>query len=332
MTQMGDCRRLNPSQTSPSAPQGIPSGVFQRHTKSSSQLTALQREILQRIAAPAGSMLRPPRMLVVFAHPDDEVIALGARLERFTNARFLTLTDGAPPDGSDASHHGFQSLEQYRNARSAELGAALAHAGLPRTVAPLFASRVPDQAASLHLADLASALAAEIRAYAPEAVLTHPYEGGHPDHDACAFAVRSALYLGSEDAYDCTPLLLEAPFYHAGEDGSMRTGKFLFEADPGESIYCALSPQEQINKRARLACFASQQETLSQFISECECFRVAPEYNFAARPHRGPLLYERFPWGMTGDRFCALASEAHNSLFGKSGILSHPLPEPSAGK
>ena len=48
-------------------------------------------------------------------------------------------------------------------------------------------------------------------------VLTHAYEGGHPDHDAVAFAVSGGGAARGSDAADTT--VVEMPFYHAGPGG-----------------------------------------------------------------------------------------------------------------
>lgn len=273
-------------------------------------------EILERVAAPVGSLLRPPRLLVVLAHPDDEVIALGGRMERLAASRLITVTDGAPEDGADARDHGFASLNAYREARKREAMGALADAGLPADVVLPFAHRVPDQRASLHMEELARAIAKEIEDFSPEAVLTHPYEGGHPDHDACAFAAHKAVRLiAGGRRHSFIPVLVEAPFYHAGDDGSMVTGKFLFEEESLPLRVCDLSAQEAARKQARLRCFQSQAATLAQFGTAREMFRIAPDYDFLQPPHRGPLLYEQFPWGMRGGRFCGLAADAMKRLF-----------------
>ncbi len=276
-------------------------------------MTGEHRGLLATVGAAVGSELPMPRLLLVFAHPDDEVLAVGGRLEQMAASRFVTVTDGAPADGTDARHHGFADVDAYREARRREMLAALAHAGLGPEVVATFAAQVPDQGASFRMAELAQAVAGEIARFQPQAVLTHPYEGGHPDHDACAFAVHAAKALaGVPDDL----LILEAPFYHAGEDGSMRTGAFLEETDAGEGMTWELTPLERENKRARLTCFASQAETLAQFGVEREQIRVAPAYDFTRPPHAGQLLYERFPWGMTGERYRTLAAAACREMFG----------------
>ena len=294
--------------------------------------------VLDRLAAPAGSSLTLPRVLLVFAHPDDEVLAIGARLERLSASRLLTVTDGTPRDGADARHHGFSSTDSYREARRRELDCALHDAGLTGAFIaswmPPFPSPIADQTAALHLSALVHLIVTQVQALAPDTILTHPYEGGHPDHDACAFAVHAALRLlqSSSQPRPSNPLLCEAPFYHAGANGFMRTGAFLPYTSTPATRVCLLSPEEQAKKRRRLACFRSQTETLAQFAVDQELFRIAPAYDFAAPPHPGQLFYEQFPWGMTGARFRSLASEALN-LFGlqtanvrPSAPMDRPLP------
>lgn len=303
--------------------------MFSTTSTSSGVLTSPVRSILERVAAPASSPEPEPQVLVVLAHPDDEVLAVGGRLERFRKARFLTITDGAPRNGLDARDHGFATLEAYRESRLEEMLQALSKAGLSGAVAPKFAGQVPDQEAAFHLVDLAHAIAREMAAFKPEAVLTHPYEGGHPDHDACAFAVHAAVRLLSDGSLP----ILESPFYHAGEDGTMRTGDFLLDG-PGSSVLVShLDASEQQNKRERLACFASQTSTLAQFSVEKEQYRFAPAYDFTRPPHQGTLLYEQFPWGMNGVVFRALAAEALKELAGPSKDINsnEMIPSGTAG-
>lgn len=59
----------------------------------------------------------------------------------------------------------------------------------------------------------------------PEVILIHPYEGGHPDHDAAAFAVHVVGRLLERERGE-PPLLIEFTSYHIGEAG-IRVGEFL---------------------------------------------------------------------------------------------------------
>ncbi len=248
------------------------------------------RELCERLARGAAGT----RLLVVLAHPDDEVLALGGRLEALRDSRLVCVTDGVPLDGRDARAHGFGGLAEYREARRAEQAEALGGVVASHWLG------VSDQRAVWDLPGLTRRVQAEVDAWQPEAVLTHPYEGGHPDHDACAFAVAHC---------GASVPVLEAPFYHAGAR-EIETGVFLGE--PGCVV--ELTEEQRARKRERLACFRSQAETLGLFGVERERYRVAPAYDFLRPPHVGRLYYEEFDWGMTGERFCELAGAAEREL------------------
>ena len=276
---------------------------------------ATEAEVLDGLAG-QGAM---PRVLVIMAHPDDEVLAVGAQMERMAGCRFVCVTDGAPEDGADARVHGFASLEQYRAARRRELACALGLAGLPASVAASLqlhdGSAVPDQRAAGCLVQVARALRREIEAFRPEVVLTHPYEGGHPDHDATAFAAWAAVQALAEPE---RPLLVETVGYHAGTGGEtvwIKMGEFLPQAEAGDVRVCSLRPEQQEKKRALLGCFPSQAETLGQFGVEREVFRLSPAYDFGRAPHKGVLLYEAYGWGgLTGTEFRSRAVAAMREL------------------
>ncbi|TCH98116.1 PIG-L family deacetylase [Roseococcus sp. SYP-B2431] len=247
-----------------------------------------------------------PAVLVVAAHPDDEVIGIGAQLPRFHDITLLHVTDGAPRDGGDAAMHGFADTASYAAARREELEAALALAGIPAERA--LNCGIPDQQAALWLADLTREVAARITALRPAAIVTHAYEGGHPDHDATAFAVHAALRLMDGP----TPVLLEMAGYHAGPQG-MRTGCFLPAGEDG-AVRLAVPPAALVCKRRMMACFVTQQRVLAEFPIDGEMLRPAPRYDFAQPPHPGRLHYENHPWGMTGEAFRERVAEASQPL------------------
>jgi LmbE family N-acetylglucosaminyl deacetylase len=260
--------------------------------------------ILQSVTASIGDEARLPRTLVVVAHPDDEVLALGGRLSRYRESAFVHVTDGAPLDGSDAALHGFESLEQYRETRAEELRRAFRLAGIAE--AANLHLQMADQRASMHLERLSVSVRQLIDRVAAEAVLTHPYEGGHPDHDACAFAVHTAI--GSMELAR-RPVIIEAAFYHAGQQG-IETNRFLPGPVATTEVTRQLSAAETADKQALLDCFTTQRDTLKYFDPGIERYRIAPAYDFTQPPHEGNLFYERFPWGMTGERFRRLAGLA----------------------
>jgi LmbE family N-acetylglucosaminyl deacetylase len=194
----------------------------------------------------------------------------------------------------DAERYGFRTRQDYAAARRAEFRAALQVARAdPRCIE----LGVPDQETTLQIPSVVARLCDIVRRVQPHLILTHPYEGGHPDHDACALAV----HLASERTQ-----VVEFTSYH-NHGGTIRTGDFLPGSDHVVTI--ELTPGEQARKRAILGCFRTQAETLALFGVAAERFRMAPAYDFTKPPHAGRLYYEQFEWGMTGQRFCTIAQE-----------------------
>jgi len=205
------------------------------------------------------------------------------------------VTDGAPRMLADAAAAGFDTPAAYAAARRGELMAALRIAGGSPELVEL---GVVDQDASLDMAGIARRLVQLFRAHGTEAVITHAYEGGHPDHDAAAFAVHAAA--GQRP-------VLEFAGYHADAAGALVTGRFL----PGpEALIVTLTDAERAQKRAMLDCFETQAAILGAFDAGTESFRLAPTYDFTAPPVAGRLNYECWGWAMTGARWRELARGA----------------------
>jgi len=229
-----------------------------------------------------------PSVLIVAAHPDDEILGAGIWLHRHKsdNTHILHTTDGSPRDRLDAR-------EAYAATRRNELQAALHMIDFPASNCHQF--NYTDKESYLHLIPLITKLRDLIQQLQPSLVFSPAYEGGHPDHDAAAFAVALACKTGPPFRH------IEFPLYHAGADGEMITSEFLPHPAANAVETLELSHSERTLKARMLACFATQSKILSHFHLDHERLREAPPYDFTQPPHPGPLLYELWGWNISGD-------------------------------
>ena len=258
--------------------------------------------LLDAIVSPERPVLAG-RSVIVVAHPDDETLACGALLARLSDLTIVHVADG--PGGEPAARaHGFENAAEYTRARRAELVRAVALAGAPR--ATLISLNVPDQGACFALAHIACRLRPLLEGSA--LVLTHAFEGGHPDHDAVAWAVQAALAQGSGEA---GPLRLDMPLYRAGPGQAWVRQRFASEAGV---VILTLDAAERARKAAALAAYASQSATLGDFGAADESYRVAPRCDFTIPIE--DALYERCDWGVSARCFAQLAAAAQRDLAG----------------
>jgi N-acetylglucosamine malate deacetylase 2 len=249
-----------------------------------------------RTAFPSDLELFTRPVVLVVAHPDDEVIALGVRLRFFENLQaIIHVTDGAPRTGSDARNAGAATWLEYARIRRDEFEKAIRQAGArPRHK---FCLWCPDQQAYRRIARHAFQLADLLARFRTRYVFTHPYEGGHPDHDAVAAAVHSAVWLLQKRGRRA-PRILEFASYHNSPSG-METECFLPSPDTAVQER-TLTEAERAAKQRVFDCYASQRPVLMNFPARSEPLRTAPQYDFTQPPHSGKLLYEGFGWNITG--------------------------------
>ena len=271
----------------------------------------LKQELLNRFCGDSGDASRLPRVLIVAAHQDDESIGAGARLFHLSDAYIVHVTDGAPLDVAVAQRHGFRDPDEYAEARWRELHSALAIAGVAKE--RLIPLGYVDGQVSGRLVDLCLRLTDLIDMLVPDVILTHPYEGGHTDHDATAFAVHLACGLLQREGIR-PPAVLELTSYHSRYGQKVMQEFLPFErADRGQRII-HLDPEQQEQKQRMLDCFVTQRHLFDQFSTAFERFRPAPRYVFTRPPHEGQLNYERFGDAKRGSRWRQQAAHALRTL------------------
>jgi LmbE family N-acetylglucosaminyl deacetylase len=246
---------------------------------------------------PLDLILSDGPILIVAAHPDDEVIGLVGQLHLLKNPLLVHTTDGAPRNIPDRP--------TYAGIRRKELERALGLAGISpdrlRTFGAVDQESITDVAA---LSVFLQRLLAEIQ---PVVVVTHPYEGGHPDHDTAAFAVALAVNRLARRGSSAVPIV-EFTSYHNGNPiglATMKAGEFLQLSAPSQTL--TLNAENRARKVEMMGCFASQQEMLLNFPVAIERFRLAPSYDFARAPHDGRLFYEEQNWGVSGKEWRRIA-------------------------
>ena len=153
----------------------------------------------------------------------------------------------------------------------------------------------------------------------PDVVLTHPYEGGHSDHDATAFVVHLAAGILRREGGKA-PIVLELTSYHSSNGQRVR-GRFL-SAQGVRVRTVVLDIAARTRKAGMFASFSTQQEVLGKFPLHVERFRVAPRYLFTEAPHQGLLDYERYCVSITGNEWRAKAAAALEQLRARKRVTS----------
>ncbi len=70
-----------------------------------------------------------PVVVLIAAHPDDEIVCAGARLCAIPKGYVIHVTDGAPRNMRDAGRLGFATAQEYAEVRRVEARTALSNGG-----------------------------------------------------------------------------------------------------------------------------------------------------------------------------------------------------------
>lgn len=226
---------------------------------------------------PAPRLPEPgARVVVLAAHPDDEVLGVGGLLtrlaERGCDLLFVTATDG------EASHPGSvtTTAAELVDSRALEHEAALAvlgHGGAER-----MRLHLPDSDVARRERELTDRLQLVLA----DADLTlAPWSGdGHPDHEACGRAARRAhgelaAAWSAVAGRGPAPKVWEYPVWawHWAEPGS--------DGLPWRRARTVrLDPHEQLAKRAAVGCFVSQSEALGPAAADVAVLPAAVRAHF----------------------------------------------------
>ena len=211
--------------------------------------------------------------LVLVAHPDDESIGCGVLLQRIERASILVCTDGAPATGRRWHSLLTNKRNRYALRRQAEFCAAADIVGVRHRK---MLSGIQDQSLYKSLERAAMLIGQYIEERKPGAILSHAFEGGHPDHDSCALL---ANWAGRQFAL---PVWEMPMYFRLSPSAPLVYQRFLHET--GREITLCPAPDEIRIKQLMLSQHRSQAVVISKFNWTLESFRPQAEYNFAINP------------------------------------------------
>ncbi len=238
----------------------------------------------------------PACSVLLAAHPDDETIGAAGLLGTGRGCRVFHLTSGAPANRGLWPPGMADNRQAYAQLRRAEAEEALAHVEISPDRIHLLGGE--DQLSIMDAVSLTLRTAGLLARFLPPVLVTHAYEGGHPDHDTAALVAHAAVALLERDGAP-VPRVVEMTSYHA-RDEALVAGEFLQENETISTVR-VLSPAELDRKRRMFGCYRSQAAVLSMFSLDCERFRAAPRYRFDQPPHPGKLWYELQGWMLGGE-------------------------------
>lgn len=216
------------------------------------------------LSALASRQTVKARTLVIVAHPDDEVLGLSIALRLMRPLCLLHATDAA------AAGAGAEARAKAAD-RFSELTLALAELGVEpgeRSVCPFHDGSLIERATEL-------STLIEARLDTVDVIVTHAFEGGHPDHDACALAAQTACARMFERT-GRMPARIEFAVY-ARQNGRLVSNCFPVAS---AATVLTLTTAEADAKRRALNAFVSQRHVVDRFPLTYEQVRAAPFYQF----------------------------------------------------
>lgn len=240
------------------------------------------------------------RPLIFVAHPDDETLACSGLLQRFPESLVVFATDGTPAGYGLERKYG--SLQAYTGLRFQEAARALSH--VPNSTFKWLTGTDGSYFADMHVYEdlpaAATCLRAIAQAFAPDAIVSHTYEGAHIDHDACSFIAMHVADALSLERF-------EFPMYWLDEQGNVVQQRFR-DGEPSVAaggpeggaagvMEWHLSEAEIECKKKMMAEYRTQRGTVSTFDPRIERFRRAKttSASFAIPLCRDYLYQERPP-------------------------------------
>lgn len=277
-----------------------------------------------------GELTRGTSCAIIVAHPGDEIVGAGCLLSKLVDVNVLHVTDGVFLETQNPRISVVAERCLHAKTLREECMAALEIAKVPP--ARVFDLSIPDGRAAFCLFELTKRVTSFLQQSGAEIVITHPYEGSHPDHDATAFATHAAVRLICENGFK-PPVIFEMAL-HPDQARESRITQFLPGADE-ETTTLVLDRRAQKLKEQMFACLETEHDVGLSPVGT-ETFRRPPAYDFSLPPQPDKLYYADFGWAPNCDEWQMLATKALTELFSKKraalkyelGFATHRHPAP----
>ena len=223
------------------------------------------------------------RILILVAHPDDEVVACATAIARAraggatVSALYLTHGCLARETMWSWQRKNYETIVARRRTEAETAALALG-------IQPVGWSSRPARHLWREMPQVFREVDAAIAQYRPDQIWVPAYEGGNPDHDAL-----NAIGLKCKGRLS---VLEFAEYTYFG--GKVRSQSFISSEETARVIQ--LTPEEAKAKRKILALYTSEKGNLSSLKVKQESYRPLAAYDYAQPPHQGVLWYARFQW------------------------------------
>ena len=223
------------------------------------------------------------RILVLVAHPDDEVVACAAAIGR-AKAAGAEVFAAYLTDGCLARETMWPWRRKHHDDDVARRRAEGEDAAARLGIKPLGWADRPARRLWRELPGVHAEMRRAIATCGADQIWTPAYEGGNPDHDG--LNALASLFA------DQISVLEFAEYNFLG--GRAQAQQFPQLRGDEETI--VLTPEEQRQKNALLNIYASERQNLGYVGIISECWRRLGAYDYSQPPHPGVLWYARFQW------------------------------------
>ncbi len=252
------------------------------------------------------------RILILAAHPDDEVVACAAAIGR-AQTRGAEIFVLFMTHGCIARETMWvwdrRNYEKHVARRRTEGEQAAKFLG----ITPVGWSPRPARHLWRELKEAHEEIKVAAAQYSIDQLWVPAYEGGNADHDALnaigsknrlnPLPLLSAEALAKADVGRVRegevqqepshpPVLEFAEYNFSG--GEVHSQEFL--QPHGNKHVIILTDAEKEKKQAALKIYESEKGNLDYVKTERECFRLLASYDYSRPPHEGTLWYTRFQW------------------------------------